>query len=48
MKIKQFTSIIIGIFVFSLLFAGEIFLPRKVHALSAREIMEKVNERDDG
>ena len=48
MKLKQFTSITIGIAVFSLLFTGAFVFPEKAHALSAREIMEKVNERDDG
>ena len=48
MKFKQFTSITIGIAVFSLLFTGAFVFPEKVYALSAREIMEKVNERDDG
>ena len=48
MKLKQFTSITIGIAVFSLFFTGAFVFPEKTHALSAREIMEKVNERDDG
>ena len=48
MKLKQFTSITIGIAVFSLLFTGAFVFPDKAHALSAREIMKKVNERDDG
>jgi len=48
MKLKQFTSITIGFAVFSLLFSGSFVFPEKAYALSAREIMEKVNERDDG
>ena len=48
MKLKQFTSITIWIAVFSLLFIGAFVFPEKAYALSAREIMEKVNERDDG
>jgi len=43
MKFKQFTSITIGITVFSLLFTGAFVFPEKAHALSARKIMEKVN-----
>jgi hypothetical protein len=48
MKLKQFTTITIWIAFFSLLFTGSFVFPKKTHALSAREIMEKVNERDDG
>ncbi|MBC8258753.1 MAG: outer membrane lipoprotein-sorting protein [SAR324 cluster bacterium] len=48
MKILKFTSITIGFAVFSILFSGAFIFPDKVYALSAREIMEKVNERDDG
>jgi hypothetical protein len=48
MKLKQFTTITIWIAFFSLLFTGSFVFPEKTHALSAREIMEKVNERDDG
>ena len=48
MNLKKFTSITIEIAVFSVLCTGEFVFPKKAHALSAREIMEKVNERDDG
>ena len=48
MKLKQFTSITIGVAIFSVLMTGSFIFPEKAYALSAREIMEKVNERDDG
>ena len=48
MKLKQFTTITIWFAFFSLLFTRSFVFPEKTHALSAREIMEKVNERDDG
>ena len=48
MKIPQFALITIGITVFNFLFTSAVIFREKAYALSAREIMEKVNERDDG
>ena len=43
-KISNTTSISI----FIILIYGGLLLPEKVNALSGREIMEKVNARDEG
>ena len=48
MKLKNLVLNTIGIFIFSTIFSGTIIFPEKAYALSGREIMEKVNERDDG
>jgi len=39
---------IISIFIFNILISGEFLLSEKVFALSGREIMEKVNSREEG
>ena len=48
MKFNKIVSNIIGISIFVTLFLGVFVLPKKVLALTGREIMEKVNARDTG
>ena len=48
MKFNKLVSNIISISIFATLFSGVFVLPKKVFALTGREIMEKVNARDTG
>ena len=48
MKFNKLVSNIISISIFATLFSGVFVLPKKVMALTGREIMEKVNARDTG
>ena len=48
MKFNKLVSNIISISIFATLFSGVFVLPKKVLALTGREIMEKVNARDTG
>ena len=48
MKFNKLVSNIISISIFVTLFSGVFVLPKKVLALTGREIMEKVNARDTG
>ena len=48
MKFNKLVSNIISISIFATLFSGVLVLPKKVLALTGREIMEKVNARDTG
>ncbi len=48
MKFNKLVSNIISISIFTTLFSGVFVLPKKVLALTGREIMEKVNARDTG
>ena len=48
MKFNKLVSNIISISIFATLFSGVFVLPKKVLALTGREVMEKVNARDTG
>ena len=48
MKFNKLVSNIISISIFATLFLGVFVLPKKVLALTGREVMEKVNDRDTG
>ena len=48
MKFNKLVSNIISISIFATLFLGVFVLPKKVLALTGREVMEKVNARDTG
>ena len=48
MKFNKLVSNIISISIFATLFSGVFVLPKKVLALTGREIMEKVNARETG
>ena len=48
MKFNKLVSNIISISIFATIFSGVFVLPKKVMALTGREIMEKVNARDTG
>ena len=48
MKFNKLLLIIISISIFATLFSGVFVLPKKVLALTGREVMEKVNARDTG
>ena len=48
MKFNILIKNTIGIAIFSMLFAEYLVLPEKANALTGREIMEKVSDRDEG